>query len=355
MAGIDTTVLRERLVNQGLAKPRPGNVADIVAWFGAVQAQDFRGAKWAVGLRGKGLTDVAVERAFNDGEILRTHVLRPTWHFVAARDIRWLLALSGPRVIARMKYRHRQLEIDDAMLARSRRVVARALADGPLTRPQLGDALRRDGIHMTPERLTHLIMVAELEGLLCSGPLRGRHFTYALMDDRADTTAPLPRDEALGTLAERYFTSHGPATLRDFSWWSGLSTGDATVAAEIAGRTLARSVVAAADGYIRAQSRPGKIGAGAWLLPNFDEYLVAYRDRRAVHGQDNRDTLAHTVIIDGAAAGTWQPPGARSSSIVLKPKRRLSREEWRRIEDAARRYARFVGRPVDGHIVRQLA
>ena len=331
-------VLVRRLVNQELARPRLREAEALVSRFGAIQAQDFQGAKWAIGVRTDGLTDEAVERAFNDGRLLRTHVLRPTWHFVAAADIRWLVALTGPRVFARMAYRRRQLGLDDQEISRSRRAIVRALRDGPLTRRQIATALERAHLLITPERLTHLVMAAELEGLVCSGPLLERRFTYALMDTRAPEQAPLSRDEALGRLAERYFASHGPATAADFAWWSGLSLRDARAASEIAGTR-------------RNPETPRAPKRAAWLLPNFDEYLVAYRDRSAIHGGHAAgppDALANTVIVGGSAVGTWRPRrGKDTVAVEVRMRRSLSRDDWNRVADAAGRYGRFIGRPVE--------
>ena len=332
-----TSVVFQRLRRHHLAAPHLRDAAALVSHFGAIQAQDFRGAKWAIGLRTRTLTDEAVERAFNDGAILRTHVLRPTWHFVSANDIRWLIALSGPRVIARMTYRHRQLELDAETVSRSRRAMTRALEMGPLTRREIAAALERARLPITAERLTHLVMLAELDGVICSGPLRGRQFTYTLMEARAPRQPPVERDEAIGRLAGRYFASHGPASVADFAWWSGLSLRESRRAIEIAGNRTERAV------------RPAR--PAAWLLPNFDEYLVAYADRSAVHAvgaADPRNTLAPTVIVDGVAAGTWRARHWQESvTIDVSPGRRLSRDEWDRIDNAAGRYGRFVGRPVE--------
>jgi hypothetical protein len=344
--------LDERLRNQKLAGFRSRDPDQVVAWFGGIQAQDFQAAKWAIGLRARAVTDAAVERAFNEGAILRTHVLRPTWHFVTPADIRWLIALTGPRVIARLAARHRQLEIDARTASRSRRFLTRALAHGFLTRQELRDVLQRAGIGVTPERLSHLLALAELEGLVCSGPLREGKFTYALMDRRAPTGPPIDREQALARLAGRYFRSHGPATVADFGWWSGLSLRDARRAVEIAGPAVSRDALFR-DTYrsARAGSRRGEAGPAAWLLPNFDEYLVAYKDRRAIFGDHHvhpRDALAQTLIIDGRAAGTWRTRRHKESvSIALAPWRRLTPNDRERITRAAQRYAEFLGRALE--------
>ncbi len=344
-------LVRHRLINHRLAGSTLRDPRDVVAWFGAVQAQDFPGAKWALGLRAKGSTETVVDEAFNAGAIVRTHVLRPTWHLVAAADIRWLLALTGPRILARMAPRHRQLELDDAAVAKSGRALERSLSDAERSRHELAAALERVGIRITPERLSHLLAIAELQGRICSGPLRGGRITYALMDRRVPAAAPLPREEALALLAERYFRSHGPAALADFCWWSGLTAGDAKAAVAAAGSTLSQgSPAAGAYRHSGGPRRARLLQPAAWLLPNFDEYLVAYRDRSAVLGRvpiDPRDALGSTVILDGRAVGTWRALRGKDSAIVsIAPWRRLSGDERDRIAPAAARYGAFLGRPI---------
>src|SRR5437773_6733489 len=211
-----------RLHNQHVTRRTLETPQTLVEWLGAVQAQDYAAAKWALGLRLHGMTDDNIEQAFTDGKILRTHVMRPTWHFVSPADIRWLLALTAPRVRAASAYYNRKLELDAAFFRRTHAVLANALQGGKqLTRDELASALQQAGIATEGEqRVTHIMMRAELDGIICSGARRDKQFTYALLDERAPQTRMLDRDEALAELARRYFTSHGPATLQDFVWWS---------------------------------------------------------------------------------------------------------------------------------------
>ena len=237
-------VLARRLLNQRLARTKLKTPLEVVSSLGAVQAQDYSGARWALGLRTNGLTDARAEKAFDDGTILRTHVLRPTWHFVAPADIRWMLALTGPRVMTRMAPYNRLLELDRAAFEKSRRALERTLRDGRhLTRAELGTALERGGITARGPRLAHLAMDAELQGIICSGPRRGAQFTYALVEERAAPAPVLTRDEALAELTRRYFTSHGPASIRDFVWWSGLTTPDARLGLAMLGSDVCDEVI----------------------------------------------------------------------------------------------------------------
>jgi hypothetical protein len=342
-------LVRRRLRNHRLDRSEFRIPAEVVRWSGAVQAQDYSGARWAIGLRAKGVTEVDVDSAFDAGAILRTHVLRPTWHFVAPDDVRWMLDLTAPRIHAANGYAYRLCELEASVFRRSRKVLARALRGGQArTRSDLASVLRREGIAAEGLRLAALMMDAELEGIVVSGPRRGKHFTYALLEERAPSARRLPRDEALAELAKRYFTSHGPATLRDYVWWSGLTVGDARVGIEAVAPALQREVI---DGRtcwsVRTNVPAPKASATAHLLPNFDEYLVAYKDRGPVVGSSRGDVFVHHFVIDGRLSGRWKRT-LKKGAVLLEsvPYRRLSREEARALASAGERYGRFLQLPV---------
>ena len=232
-----------RLAGQFLTVPGPAKPEDVVRRLGAVQAQDYAGAKWALALRTKtALTDAAIERAVDAGAIVRTHVLRPTWHFVAASDLRWMLALTGPRVSRTLASYNRALEITPVVIRRSHAAIVKALGGGKhLTRAELAAVLARARVGaLTGMRLGRLVAQAELDAVVCSGARRGKQSTYALLDERVPAAQAIERDAALAELARRYFPTRGPASAHDFAWWSGLTVGDARRAVEILGRTLAR-------------------------------------------------------------------------------------------------------------------
>jgi hypothetical protein len=328
--------------------------ADLVAWLGAVQAQEFGPAKWALGLRlPPTTTDAIVQSAFDAGLILRTHVMRPTWHFVASPDIRWMLELTAPRVHQTLSHYRRRLGLDDALCRRATALFERSL-DQPLTRRELGLRLARAGIAATSMPLAMLTIYAELEGVICSGPRRGTHQTYARLADRAPGARRLPRDEAVAELTRRYFCSHGPATIRDFVWWSGLRTPDAQRGLEAIG---AKPYHFGGCTYWQVERRARAAGAGAslHLLPIYDEYLVSYRDRIAVpHGPTRVPsrsrgaiTFQHALVIAGQVAGTWRTAKTGSAqSVEVVPLRRLTRSERSGIDGAIDRYSRFLGSPV---------
>ena len=221
---------RFRLHNQFLSQTEFTEPGAVVAALGAVQSQDYAGGKWALAQRLKNATtDAAIDKAFNDGKILRTHILRPTWHFVAPEDIRWMLALSAPRVHTANGFMYRQQGLDGTIIKKSYNVLEEALQGGnSLTRSELGSAFEKAGIKAAEGiRLGYFIMSAELDAIICSGPRRGRQFTYALLEERAPKVRAWKREEALAELTRRYFATRGPATLHDFTWWSGLTMAEA--------------------------------------------------------------------------------------------------------------------------------
>lgn len=348
-------LLTTRLAQQQLTAPSFTGAGQVVQWLCAVQSQDYAGGIWAIALRARGLTEQDVNRAFDAGEILRTHVMRPTWHFVAPADLRWLLMLTAPRVHAIGASYLRKAELTPGLLARCHRVFEKSLAGGTaLTRNELGAALGRAGIEATAARLGLIAMNAELDGLICSGPRRGKQFTYALLEERVPPSATRSREEALAEIATRYFTSHGPATLHDMTWWSGLALRDVREGVALAGTSLAHITVGDLTYWFDA-SLSGTSGrpSGTYLLPNYDEFLIAYRDRglsvlpRADGVVDN-PIFAHQVVADGRVVGSWQRTIAprRAAIDVLMYDGAPSPRMQRRLQGAADAYAAFIERPV---------
>ena len=350
-------IVRQRLRNQRLESSEFQKPADVVAWLGAVQAQDFAGAKWAVGLRARGVTDADVEHAFDTGDILRTHLLRPTWHFIAPADIRWMLALTSPRVHAMNAAYYRKCGLDSRLFARSRAVIERALQGGKqLTRSELASALRRAGIHADGMRLAYLMMRAELDAVMCSGARRGKQFTYALVAERAPDARTLERDEALAALTRRYFASRGPATLRDYSWWSGLTMREARAGVDMLRTTLVEDVIDGRTYWLvpsgAAVRRRAALPGRAYLLPNYDEYLIAYRDRGSVLDSPPAprgavDEYAHHLVVDGKVRGSWKRTlGFKTATVEVRPFRPLEKNDASALAAEAARYTRFLNMPV---------
>ena len=325
-----------------------------------MQAQDYAGAKWGIGLRSIGADDRAIERAFSDGTILRTHLMRPTWHFVAPADIRWIQKLTGPRVQSLNALYYRKAGLDAAALRRGMKVLERSLQKLKfLTREALGHVLEGAGLPLQGQSLAYLMMYAELEGVVCSGPREGKQFTYALLEERAAAVPAISRDEALAELVRRYFASHGPATFKDFAWWSGLTARDAAAGVAMIGDGLAHATI---DG-LRYWFAPGRAAAppaspAVFLLPIYDEFGIAYRDRKLLASVarperiTERDVFANVLVIDRELAGRWRRQvRARSAVIDVQQFRALTRKEIRGVEAAVDAYGTFMGLPAATNIV----
>jgi len=361
MTTSESDLARLRLRSQGVAAPLFGSPAEVVRGLGAVQAQDYLGSLWALGLRLPRGGQAEVERAVDAGEIVRTWPLRGTLHFVAAEDVRWMLSLLGPRTVARAAHRYRQLGLDEETFAKAGRVLVGALEGGRrLTRPELAAELNRGGIPTDGQRLIHLLNRSALEGLTCYAARRGKQFTFALLDEWAPSSRRLEGDEALAELAARYFKGHGPATLQDFVWWSGLTTADARAGLEMAGAQLLSEVydgqtywLATSTKAARPDSTPAaKVESpAAHLLPAFDEYTVAYKDRAAVihpsfaeRADAASAVLAPAVVLDGRVVGTWKR--VLKGGLVLV-EMDLSfmpgKDERAALIAASRRYGEFLG------------
>jgi hypothetical protein len=324
-----------------------------------VQAQDYAGGKWGIGLRGARMTDAMVEAALDNGSIVRTHVLRPTWHMMAADDARWILALTGPRVLAANASYCRKLELDATVFNKSTKIFTKALSGGKhLTREELGAALERGGIDTSYEqRLAYIAMHAELTGLICSGPRRGKQFTYALIDERVPATPARPREEMLAELARRYFATRGPATVHDYSWWSGLTMADAKKSVDILREELSSETVDDRTYWFSGDVPPrASAKLEAHLLPNYDEYFIGFRDRSAILNVVKRISLVpgdpmftlHVVSLNGQIVGGWKRVmSAKAASIEITLGIKPKPGERKAIERAIDRYGAFLELPLE--------
>lgn len=342
-----------RLSNQRIADPPSAMPGDVVSWLGAVQAQDYLGALWAVGLR-SGTTEADVERALAERSIVRTWPMRGTLHFVAAADVRWMLELMTPRVIARNRLRlRREFEIDDAVIGRSRDVLIQALHGGrQLTRDAMYEVLEAENISAKGQRGLHILWWLAQEGVLCFGAREGKQQTFVLLDEWVPGAKRLEKDEALAELARRYFTSHGPATLQDFTWWSGLTVADAKTGLDMAGPHLLSEMVGDQTFWFPPTAAIKKEKSPAvHLLPPYDEYTVAYKDRSAVLDLAHARRMATgngiffpILVIDGRVMGTWKRT-LKKGEVVIAPSlfSPLSKSQARALSLPACRYGTFLG------------
>ncbi len=353
-----TTALRQvRLASQRLARPLAAGPGAVPAWFGAIQAQDVAGARWAVGLRAEGATEASVIQALADRAFVRTWLNRGTLHFVAAADVRWMLALLGPRLIAANARRNRQLGLDEATFARGGEVLAGALGSGPLTRAETLLALNDAGIATGGQRGYHLLRRAAQEGWICLGPEQRGEQTFVWLEAWLPPGPTLDQPAALAELAARYFQSHGPATLADFVWCSGLTVADARAAIARAAGRLERTEGEGVAAWQAADVPPTPDGPpAAHLLPAYDEYFVGYRDRSAIldRRHDSRVVSSNGVfrpiiLVDGRVAGIWKRasrPARGTPTLTLAPFEPLTAAAREAVAAAAARYSAFLGLPM---------
>ena len=352
-----SVIAHYRLHNQHIGTTPFEKPSDVVSWLVAVQAQDYAGAKWALGLRMQNATDESLDQAFNDGAILRTHLMRPTWHFVTPADIRWMLRLSAPRVHAVNATMYRRQGLDSVTLKRSQAVLAKALqGNKQLTRDELRDELQAAGIPVDGGlRLALIMMAAELDGVICNGPRRGKQFTYALLEERAPDAKTLTHEESLAELARRYFMSRGPASVQDMAKWSGLTVADSRLGLEAVKAQLECETI---DGQTYWFSTSTLFGNNpsptAHLLSIFDEYIAGYKDRSAIV-EDKLwakltalgNGLRYVIVIDGQIVGTWRRVLKKDSvNIEFDPFIQLTKTENKAVTLAAQRYGEFLELPV---------
>lgn len=348
-------IVSTRCRHQLLAPRAFDRPEETVAWLGAVQAQDYPAALWAVGVRTRGATEHSVEQAIAEGRIVRTWPMRGTLHFVAAADVRWLRALLAPYAVARAARRMRELELDARTIARAGEAFARALEGGRrLTRDAMRRVLADAGIDTGGQRAYQLLWRCAQDGPICPGPRAGKQHTFVLLDEWVPgerSRRMATREEALAELATRYFRGHGPATLRDFTWWSGLPAAEARRALELAAPGLEEAIVAGERLWLLPADTPAPTRLSPHLLPAFDEYLVGYADRRAVldpararHVNAGGGLLGPTIALNGRIAGTWKRRLRRDAVAVearlFAPPRPTGA---RALERATQAYADFLG------------
>jgi hypothetical protein len=304
-----------RLINQQIAGHKFSKPVEIVSWMGAMQAQDFNMAKWAIGVRLPGTSEKIIEDAVDKGEIIRTHLQRPTWHIVTREDVRWMIELTVPHIKSSLNSRHNFLGFTQSIIKKSFQIIEKALAGGNhLTREELMAELKKAKIDVTENRSSHIMLMAELEKLVCSGASKGKKQTYALFDERVPKSKSIKREDALAKLAERYFTSHGPATIKDFVWWSGLPVGEARKAIElIRSKFISEKIDEKEYWFIDSIKIPNKVKSSVYLLPAYDEFTISYTDRSAVLNPkvinkaiSNNGIFRPIIVVNGQVVGLWK-------------------------------------------------
>jgi hypothetical protein len=354
---VDFDIAGQRLVNQLIAPATLATPAQVVSRLGAVQAQDYASALWAIGLRAEAATQQSVEQAISNKEIVRTWPMRGTLHLVTAVDIRWLLALLTPRILANAARRHQQLELDEATFVRAKALFVSALEGGcQLTRSQMMDVLEKAGTTTTGQRGYHILWWAAQTGLICFGPRQGKEDTFVLLDEWLPDGRSLNRKESLAELSRRYFTGHGPATLQDFGWWSGLPAADAREGLEMVKAELVSEEINGRTYWFSAAALPETSLSGVHLLPAFDQYLLGYKERDAVLDPERAAQIVPggngvfkpILVVKGQVVGVWKRTIRKTKVMVeLMPFAPLSPDQLKLAVAAAERYGRFLDLPVE--------
>jgi len=352
------TLAHHRLVRQHIVTSTCRTPGEVVSNLVAMQAQDYTSALWAVGLRVPGATEVDIQQAVRDRLIVRTWPMRGTLHFAAAKDVRWMLKLLTPRIVAGAAGRRRQLELDDATFIRCEKVFSRALEGGrQLIREEMFEALRRARIMVDNHRGYHILWRLAQEGLLCFGSHQGKQATFTLLDEWVPPAKSVEREKALAELARRYFIGHGPATLHDFVWWSGLKISEAREAIDLASPHLLQETVKDKVYWMS----PGKLTlskevSSMYLLPGFDEFLLGYQDRSACLDPKYANKIVPgsngiflpTIVSNGRVIGTWKRATKKKSVLLtsasFKP---MSKAESSAFIRAAEHYGKFMGLSVE--------
>lgn len=316
-----------RLLNQQLLNPLFNHPKELVSWMGAMQAQNYSMVRWAVGMRLGSGTIQTVEEALRKGEILRTHVMRPTWHLVAAEDIRWMLKLSAKRIISANDSfaKGRDLDIPDELYTKSYNLLEKILCGKKsLTRQEIAEHFSRSGISVDNNRMNRFMARAEQVGIVCSGEDKGSKYTYMLLEERVAPVPEITKDESLARLARSYFRSHSPAVLQDFIWWSGLPATDAKQAVYLIESELTAEPWNGQTWYIHDASRTrGKTAGCLHLLPSYDEYLLGYKDRTDVLPKEhypkaftNNGLFFPVLLHDGHVVGNWNKSAKKGNLLV---------------------------------------
>ncbi len=344
-----------RLINQNILAPDFSTVKQLVGWMGAIQSQDYQMAKWGIGLRVKDSTETFVEEAIDNAEIIRTHILRPTWHFVTARDARWMMSLTAGEVYKKSGTYFRQLELDARVFKKTNKILEQLLRNGNhLTRKEIVEHFDKAGIKTVDLRTTYILFKAELDMVVCNGIRRGKQFTYALFDERVPPAKSIDRESALAKLSKIYFTSHGPATLRDFEWWSGLLLRDARTGLESIRKELHSVNISNREFWYCEPKTSGKKTYSVELLPAYDEYTISYADRTDVLDKKySKEVLLRNgifspvVVINGQIEGVWGKT-EKKNMIHLQPKMMspLSEANRKKLQTVARLYGKFLGKAV---------
>jgi hypothetical protein len=347
-------ILQQRLLNQQLVSKDFKSVGELVRWMGAIQAQDYAMAKWAIGLRLDNFSDDDIEASINAGEIFRVHTLRPTWHFVSAQDLRWIMSLTASNVKRAMVSQNRQIGLTETLFSKCEKIILKLLSDGiPRTREEIVTQIKVKGISLDNLQATNVMIYAELDMIVCNGPRRGKQFTYRLCEECVPASKPLSRDEALYKLAKTYFKSHGPATGKDFGWWSGLAKEDVRRSIEMISSEFDSCIIDNQEYFYEANTSPSISLDSMMLLPPYDEFTVGYANRDFISGDRESEKLFFgplifrpVIVSNGKAIGMWRREVAKGLVIETEFLGAVSTAVKKKVKTAALKYQKFINKPL---------
>ena len=338
-----------RLLDQQLICPQFSTPHDVVSWMGAMQAQEYRMMRWAVGMRTKKPSAKAFEKAYNDGSIIRTHLFRSTWHLVAAEDYRWMIDLCSAKAKSGIRgwIKMNGLSISEDEEFRFQEYIRQALkGKGSLSREAIESIVKDSPFREELPRLKYQMILAEVSGIICSGNLVDGERNYVLADEKIPVQRTLPREDALAELARRYFKSHGPATLEDFVWWTGMNIGDCRRGVEAIKDELIEERWKGLTFYLHQSARTRGFRSGCvHLLPAYDEYLIGYKSRHVAlhpdhrhHAHDQKGIFWPVILCGGEVIGNWSAAGGKVRTEVFHPDASLNQEA---VEEEIERYQKF--------------
>lgn len=345
------TISQQRFINQKINGPDFTSAQELVHWMGAIQAQDYQMAKYAIGVRLKNATNQTIEDAINKAQIIRTHVLRPTWHFVAAEDARWMLELTAKNLNRALSSNNKKLGLDEKTFKKSNSFIEKLLINGKhLTRKEIMAALEKKGIKTNDLRASHIMFRAETDLIVCNGIKKQKQFTYALLNERIPITKKFTKEEALGELANRYFSSHGPATLKDFTWWSGLSVGDAMNGLEMIKSKLVSEKYKENVFWLKHSAFKKIKNDLIIFLPSFDELLISYKSREvsldpqfASRAFTINGIFNPIIVHNSKVIGVWKPQYKKEIFIKEHFFGKPTEKQKQLCKRAAKEFGKFMG------------
>ena len=347
-----------RVTNQRISDSNLKTAKEVADCLIALQAQDYSMSKWALGIRIRNSTQKCINNEIDSGDIIRTHLLRPNWHFVSSNDVYWLLELSAPQIKAALKYRDKQLGLSETVFRKCNSAIEKTLKNSNhLTRDELIAELIKSKLILNNNQASHIFIRAEAEGIICSGKQKEGKPTYAILEEWVpERNRKVNRDEALKELGQRYFISRGPATIQDFTWWSGLSSRDAKLALEYnKPHLISETIEDQTYWFVNSSIEPNSMQDETFLLPSYDEFIIGYRDRKASLSKvDQKKTISDngifypTILLNGQIIGTWTCNNKKDTVVIsTKLFKTDFKNQVKLLKKSVTDYSRFINKKIE--------